>query len=339
MKTFGDWIRISIFGASHDEKIGVIIEGLPEDLSVDEEELAGFMRRRAPGRFPWETPRREEDRVIFEKGPAGGSIEAVIYNRDVRPADYSVTVPRPGHADYCAWVKEGRIQTGGGRWSGRMTAPLCIAGGIAKQILAGEGISVDAHILELAGVKDEFSGSVSERFPVCDETAAAEMIEKIMKAKAEGDSLGGYIECVVTGMPAGIGDALFGGLESHISEACFAVPAVKAIEFGDTRMTGSSNNDAFVIRDGRVMTATNHHGGILGGVSTGMPIVFRVLIKPTPSIGKEQRSVDLEKMEEVEMTVKGRHDPCILPRAVPCIEAACAVAILDMMEGERNGDR
>ncbi len=299
---FGRNIKVDIYGASHADRIGVKIDGLPAGLPVDMKKLQAFLDRRAPGRNAWSTPRKEADAPEIISGlkegvTDGSTLEAVIYNTNIRPDDYGnvITVPRPGHADYTSWVKQGKIETGGGRWSGRMTAPLCIAGGICMQFMEAKGIKIAAHVCEIGG---------------------------------------GQIECVISGMPAGVGDALFGGMESRISQAVFAVPAVKGIEFGRTEMFGSENNDSFCIREGRVETVTNNHGGILGGISSGMPLVFRVRIKPTPSIGREQESVDLERMEPAVLAVRGRHDPCIVPRAVPCIEAAAAIAVYDMLLGD-----
>lgn len=356
---FGRNIKVDIYGASHAEKIGVIIEGLPSGLEVDLEKLQEFMNRRAPGNNPWSTPRKEADVPEIISGLTdgktdGSALEAVIYNRNIRPGDYGnvLSVPRPGHADYTSWIKYGRIETGGGKWSGRMTAPLCIAGGIVMQFMENRGINISAHIYEIGGVSDDsvrelleeqMRGKLNEKgnrklssgeFPTISDSKGQLMMDKIAEARSRGDSIGGQIECVITGMPAGVGDALFGGIENRLSQAVFAVPAVKAIEFGEVKMYGSDNNDAFCIRDGRVETRTNNHGGILGGISSGMPIIFRVKIKPTPSIAMEQDSVDLVSMESAKIAVRGRHDPCIVPRAVPCIEAAAAIAIYDMLLGE-----
>lgn len=338
---FGRNIKVDIYGASHAEKIGVVINGLPAGHSIDMEKLQAFMDRRAPGKNAWSTPRKEADAPVIVSGVKDGktdgeTFEAVIYNRNIRPGDYGniITVPRPGHADYTSWVKYGKIETGGGKWSGRMTAPLCIAGGIMMQFMAEQGIKISAHISSLGGIEDEPLGQIQPEFPTVSEEAGRLMMDKIDKARSRGDSIGGEIECVITGMPAGIGDALFGGMESRISSAVFAVPAVKSIEFGDIKMYGSENNDPFYIKDGTIETRTNHHGGILGGISSGMPVVFRVKVKPTPSIGMAQESVDLVKMEPAQLAVRGRHDPCIVPRAVPCIEAAAAVAVYDMLNGD-----
>lgn len=338
---FGRNISVDIYGASHAEKIGVLIDGLPAGLAVDMERLQNFLNRRAPGHNSWSTPRKEADVPEIVSGIKDGKtdgkrLEAVIYNTNIRPGDYGnvITVPRPGHADYTSWVKYGNIETGGGRWSGRMTAPLCIAGGIVMQFMEKQGISISAHISELGGIKDDPLGEIHSEFPVVSREKGELMIAEIAKVRAEGDSIGGEIECVIKGVPAGIGDALFGGMESRISSAVFGIPAVKAIEFGSTRMRGSENNDPFYINDGKIETRTNNHGGILGGISSGMPIVFRVKMKPTPSIGRVQESVDVIKMEPAELEVRGRHDPCIVPRAVPCIEAAAAIAVYDMLIGD-----
>lgn len=325
---FGKNIRVSIFGESHGAAIGVSIDGMPAGVSVDMERLQHFLDRRAPGRSRFTTARREEDRPEFLCGIRGGvtcgtPITAIIRNRDTRSGDYSQmeNIPRPGHADYAARMRYGGNEDcrGGGHFSGRLTAPLCVAGGIFLQALEAEGITVRARILEIGGNTEDPRGEIE-------------------KAMAEKDSVGGIIECVVNGMPPGIGDPIYDGLENRISLAVFGIPAVKGIEFGRgfeaARLRGSENNDAFYFDGGTIKTRTNNHGGILGGISSGMPIVFRVAIKPTPSIGKEQDSIRYDTGENVKMTVQGRHDPCIVPRAVPCVEAAAAMAIYDLMAGE-----
>ena len=250
-------------------------------------------------------------------------IRAEIKNRDVRSSDYDNVrnVPRPGHADYAARVKygDGYDMAGGGPFSGRMTAPLCAAGALAIGLLSKNGITVHAKPVEIGGV----SGGIDA------------MKEAIEGAKADGDSVGGVVECVADGLPAGVGGPLFGGMEGLISSAVFAIPAVKGIEFGAgfaaARMRGSENNDPFAVENGMVVTTKNDHGGILGGITSGAPLVFRAAFKPTPSIAKEQDSVDLSTLENVKLTVKGRHDPCVVLRAVPAVEAACAIAILDAL--------
>lgn len=330
---FGKNIRVSIFGESHGAAIGVSIDGMPAGVSVDMERLQHFLDRRAPGRSRFTTARREEDRPEFLCGIRGGvtcgtPITAIIRNRDTRSGDYSQmeNIPRPGHADYAARMRYGGNEDcrGGGHFSGRLTAPLCVAGGIFLQALEAEGITVRARILEIGGNTEDPRGEIE-------------------KAMAEKDSVGGIIECVVNGMPPGIGDPIYDGLENRISLAVFGIPAVKGIEFGRgfeaARLRGSENNDAFYFDGGTVKTRTNNHGGILGGISSGMPIVFRVAIKPTPSIGKEQDSIRYDTGENVKMTVQGRHDPCIVPRAVPCVEAAAAMAIYDLMAGEIRPER
>lgn len=345
-------LNIQIFGESHAEKIGVVVEGFPAGVRVDLEALRAFLSRRAPGKGDWATPRKEADLPHFISGIeiagetegtlTGEVFEAAIYNTNIRPQDYTnvQTVPRPGHADYGSWVKYGRIPTGGGKWSGRMTAPLCIAGGICKQLLEAKGIEIKAHISRIADVCDEPITSESEVgkiFPTVSEEAADKMKAVIDEARGRADSVGGDIGCIITGVKEGLGDALFDGIEGEIARMAFAIPAVKGIEFGTTRDYGSENNDAFIIKDGRVATATNNCGGILGGIATGMPIEFKVRIKPTPSIGIEQRSINLETMEEASITVNGRHDPCILPRAVPVVEAAAAIAIYNLLKEANNG--
>ncbi len=343
-------LRLSIFGQSHSEAIGMTIDGLPAGLPIDLDKLQAFLNRRAPGQNDWSTPRKEEDRPEFLCGlkdgfTCGAPLTAIIHNNNTRPRDYSQLkiTPRPGHADYTAELKYRGFQdySGGGHFSGRLTAPLCIAGGVLKQMLESKGITVDARIESIAGIRDDspFTASVADkRFPVVDDAVGEQMREAIAAARAEGDSVGGVIECVVRGVPAGIGEPMFDGIENQIARAVFAVPAVKGIEFGAgfaaANMRGSENNDPFTVRDGKVETLTNNAGGILGGISNGMPVVFRAAVKPTPSIAKEQQSVNLNTMQPEALSITGRHDPCIVPRAVPVIEAAAALAISDLILGE-----
>ena len=343
-------LRLSIFGQSHSEAIGMTLDGLPAGLAIDMEKLQAFLNRRAPGQNDWSTPRKEEDRPEFLCGlrdgyTCGAPLTAIIHNNNTRPRDYSQLkiTPRPGHADYTAERKYRGFQdySGGGHFSGRLTAPLCIAGGILKQMLESKGITVDARIAAIAGIRDDspFTASVADkRFPVVDDAVGEQMRQAIRAARAEGDSVGGVIECVARGVPAGIGEPMFDGLENQIARAVFAVPAVKGIEFGAgfaaANMRGSENNDPFTVRDGRIETLTNNAGGILGGISNGMPVVFRAAVKPTPSIAKEQQSVNLNTMQPEALSITGRHDPCIVPRAVPVIEAAAALAISDLILGE-----
>ena len=330
--SYGDNFRISIFGESHASAIGVTIEGLPAGSTVDSGKLQAFLERRAPGRDAFSTSRREADAPEFLCGvkngiATGAPITAIIRNSDTRSNDYAnlANVPRPGHADYPAEVKFGGCQdrAGGGHFSGRLTAPLCIAGGIALQQLERLGVSVSARAVRIGG-----------------ETEPERMEAAIAAARDEGDSVGGVVEAEICGLPAGVGDPMFGGLENRIAQIVFGIPAVKGIEFGEgfavADLKGSENNDPYGIVDGKVVPLTNHAGGILGGISTGAPVVFRVAFKPTPSIAKEQDSVDLEKMEPAKLVVKGRHDPCVVLRAIPCVEAAAAVAVFDAVLGCRR---
>ena len=254
-------------------------------------------------------------------------------------------MPRPGHADYTAQVKYGGAQdrSGGGHFSGRMTAPLCVAGGICLQLLAAEGIRVISRIAAIGSVHDtgELTASTADKpFPTVDDGRGEAMRAEIADARAEGDSVGGVIECAVLGLPAGLGDPMFDGMENRIAAAAFAIPAVKGIEFGSgfasAALRGSENNDPFIVENGTVKTETNHCGGILGGITNGMPLTFRVAIKPTPSIAGEQRSVNLETLKAEKLRVTGRHDPCIVPRAVPCVEAAAAIAVYDALLGHKR---
>ena len=344
-------LKISVFGQSHAPAIGVVIDGLPPGEKIDTDELQRFLDRRAPGQDPTATARREADVPEILCGVANGvtcagPLTAIIRNTNTRPGDYASLKnrPRPGHADYTAQVKYHGFQdaSGGGHFSGRLTAPLCIAGGIALQILSRRGVKIGAHLLSVADVTGERFDPVSPDISVSP-VIGAEMREKILQAKARGDSVGGVIECAATGVPAGLGDPMFDGMENRIARLAFAVPAVKGIEFGagfeSARLCGSENNDPFAIENGRVVTVSNNAGGILGGITTGMPIIFRAAVKPTPSIALPQQSVDLEKMQETQIEIKGRHDPCIAPRAVPCMEAVLAIALLDAWLEAKSGDR
>ena len=317
-------MKLHIFGESHAPEIGVEIEGVPKGTVIDLDALQAFLDRRAPGNGQggMSTPRKEPDKVEFDKGVVGGvatgeTIRAVIRNTNTRPQDYAnvTTVPRPGHADYASWLKCGKIPTGGGKWSGRMTAPLCIAGGIALQMLAKKGVTISSSVRR---------GHGDAAIPA-------------------GDSVGGVVEVVATGLPAGYGDVGTDGLESKLAAAFFGIPAVKGVEFGAgfklAEMLGSEANDVFEvkgdqgsgIRD-RVVLRTNHCGGILGGVSVGMPIVARLAFKPTPSISLEQDSVDLATMTPAKIRVKGRHDRCVAFRGAVAAEAAMAIVLADELE-------
>ncbi len=354
--TYGENLKLSIFGQSHGSAIGMTLDGIPAGLPVDPEALQAFLNRRAPGRSDWSTPRKEEDRPEFLSGIAdgftcGAPIAAAIYNRNTRSEDYDnlKNCPRPGHADYTAQVKYGGFQdsAGGGHFSGRLTAPLCIAGGLCKQWLRDMGISVGAHILSIGSAvyDDRFEptapelDAVAPEFPVLNKAAAQKMQAEIARVRSLGDSICGEIECAVTGLPAGIGEPMFGGMESRLAQILLGIPGVKSLAFGELQPNGSTNNDAFCIKDGRIATATNHCGGILGGITNAMPVLFTVGIKPTPSISLPQQTVDLATGKETVLQVHGRHDPCIVPRAVPVVEAAAAIAIYDMILGNTQAVR
>ena len=330
--SYGDNIRITIFGQSHAPAIGVTIEGLPAGFTIDRAALQAFLDRRAPGRDATSTARREADAPEFLSGlvgdvTCGAPLTAIIRNTNTRSQDYDAlrAVPRPGHADWPAQVRFGGFQdvAGGGHFSGRLTAPFCIAGGIVLQILAQKGVTVQARAERIGG-----------------ETDPDRQREAILAVKAVGDSVGGVIAAEVRGLPVGVGDPMFGGLENRIAQAVFGIPAVKGIEFGDgfaaSERKGSENNDPYRMVDGKVKPVTNHAGGILGGLSTGEPITFRVAIKPTSSIAIEQDSVNLQTGENARLRVHGRHDPCIVPRAVPCVEAAAALAVYDALLERRK---
>ena len=401
--TFGNNIKVTIFGQSHSPAIGVSIDGLPAGLKIDLTELNSFMQKRAPGQGGFTTARKEPDKPEFISGlfdgvTCGSVLTAIIRNTDTRSSDYDnlKDVPRPSHADFTAFVKYGNAHDfrGGGAFSGRLTAPFCIAGGICLQLLEQKGISIASHITQIGNVvssgfdpvavgASEFDALKSTDFPVLDANIGKQMLSAIENAKQAGDSLGGIIECAAIGLPAGIGSPMFDGIENRIASMVFGIPAIKGIEFGNgfacASLFGSQNNDAFIIAektkqgDGSsawldhpdtschpseegnlprhtchlseegnsnqaeepspclVKTRTNNHGGILGGITSGMPLIFRVAVKPTPSIAQEQDSVNLSQMKPQKLKIQGRHDPCIVPRAVPCIEAAAAIAIYDAL--------
>lgn len=347
--TYGEKLKLSIFGQSHGPAIGMTLDGIPAGLPVDFEKLYAFMARRAPGQGSFATTRKEADQPEFLSGlvdgfTCGAPLAAIIHNTNTRSGDYSnlKDCPRPGHADYPAQIKYKGFHdvAGGGHFSGRLTAPLCIAGGLCKQWLEAKGVQIGAHISSIAGISDAPFDWVSPNldavqngFPVIDADAGKQMLAEIEKAKTDGDSVGGTIECVITGLPAGLGEPMFGGMEGKLAQILYGVPAVKGLEFGSgfagSDLRGSQNNDPYTVADSKVKTLTNNAGGILGGITTGMPLIFKVAIKPTPSISGQQQSVSLERMEPQELSVQGRHDPCIVPRAVPVIEAAAAIAIFD----------
>ncbi len=351
--TYGEAIKLSIFGQSHGAAIGMTLDGIPAGLQVDEEKLQRFMARRAPGAAQWTSSRKEADRPEFLSGiinghTCGAPIAAIINNSDARPSDYASvsTLPRPGHADLTAQLKYGGYQDarGGGHFSGRLTAPLCIAGGLCMQWLESMGICIGAHIISIGAEEAERFDplapqldAVDRRFPTLTARSAQRFQDLICRTAQKGDSVGGKIECAVTGLPAGIGEPIFGGLENRIASLIFGIPAVKAIAFGETAHYGSENNDQFTYSDNKVITETNHAGGILGGISNGMPLLFTVSVKPTPSIRLPQKTVDLNAGKDSQLSTSGRHDPCIVPRAVPVVEAAAAIAIYDAILSNTQG--
>ncbi len=361
INSFGKNIRLTTKGGSHDEYITAEISGFPSGLKIDKEKLLKFMARRAPGNSAFATARKESDEPIFLSGVDGNfvtngdDITIRIYSKNANSSAYKDVhdVPRPSHADYPAMIKYGQDVDlrGGGHFSGRLTALLCAFGGICMQYLEEKGISVFSHIYSVYDIKDrEFSLTdvgeneknilSSSLFPVLDKEAGERMQEKIAEAKSHGDSVGGVIECAVTGLPVGLGEHMFASVEARISEMIFSVPAVKGVEFGrgfaSSTLFGSENNDPFVTDGKSVRTKTNNCGGILGGMTSGMPVVFRVAMKPTPSIAAEQDSISLSRMENVKLSISGRHDPCVVPRAAAALEGAAAIAVLDLLLDSRN---
>ncbi len=348
--TYGEIIKLSVFGQSHGPAIGMTLDGIPAGLPVDIAKLQTLLARRAPGQNSYSTPRKEADTPEFLSGivdgyTCGAPLAAIIRNTNTHSGDYSnlKDCPRPGHADFPAQIKYNGYQdaAGGGHFSGRLTAPLCIAGGLCKQWLETRGIRIGAHISTIAGVADDPLDRVNPDlsaicgdFPVINPNAGKQMQVAIAAAKADNDSVGGVIECAITGLPAGLGEPMFGGIEGKLAQIIYGIPAVKGVEFGSgfagSDLRGSENNDPYTVNRGKIQTVTNNAGGILGGISTGMPIVFRTAFKPTPSIGKNQQSISLSRMEQQTLSVQGRHDPCIVPRAVPVVEAAAAIAIFDI---------
>lgn len=358
--SFGKNIIVNVFGQSHGKAIGMLMDNVPAGEKIDMDELMQFLDRRKPGKNKLSTGRKESDVPVFLSGiqddmTCGTPICAIIENNDQRSSDYNELKdkPRPGHADYTAFVKWNGLadMRGGGHFSGRLTAPICIAGGIAKQILARKGIFVGAHLMEVAGICDDafemipdravFDAVAAKDFPVINDIKGKSMMQAIENAAADGDSVGGVIECAVIGVREGLGSPMFEGVEGKMAQVIFGIPAIKGIEFGAgflaSRMKGSENNDAFYIDKGEIKTRTNNAGGILGGITNGMPIVFRAAVKPTPSIAKEQDTISLAGGCDAKLKIKGRHDPCIAHRAVPVVEAAAALVILDMVMEENNG--
>ena len=355
MSSWGNSVKISIFGESHGRGIGVVIDGLPAGAELDMDGIYIQMARRAPGKDKTATPRLEKDipeimSGVLEGRTTGAPLCAVIQNTNTRSGDYGnvLSWPRPGHADYTGSIRYDGFNDirGGGHFSGRLTAPLTFAGAVCRQILEKKGISVAAHIASIGNVYDSRFDPVNipeeliirlnnSSFALINETMEEQMRALVEECRMSLDSIGGTVECAVVGMPAGIGSPMFEGIENVIASIVFGIPAVKGIEFGAgfaaSEIRGSENNDEFYYEGDTVKTRTNNHGGSLGGISSGMPVIFRAAIKPTPSIGREQNTVDLVKHEDSVLSIHGRHDPCIVPRAVPVIEAAAAVAVLDML--------
>ena len=351
--TYGEKIKISVFGESHGGGIGVVIDGLPAGEAIDFDAVLAQMARRAPGRDKTATPRKESDTPRVLSGMLGGVLTgaplcAVIENTNTRSQDYGdlLAKPRPGHSDYTAYIKYHGANDirGSGHFSGRITAPLVFAGAVCRQLLERRGIQIAAHIQSVGSIHDKPFDPVAvpsalikrlsaSSFALIDESAEEPVRAEIEAARLAQDSVGGTIECAVTGLPAGVGEPMFDGLEGAIAKAVFGVPAVKGIEFGAgfalAAMRGSRANDAFCYQNGHVVTETNHCGGILGGIANGMPLIFRCAVKPTPSISQPQKTVDLQTGENTVLTIHGRHDPCIVPRAVPVIEAVTALAIIN----------
>ncbi len=351
----GQKLTLQVFGQSHGEAVGAVLDGFPAGIRIDAEKLAAFMGRRAPGQGTHTTARREKDAPEFVSGvvdgvTCGAPITVLIRNQDIRSGDYASLrdVPRPSHADWPAFVKYGPAHDvrGGGAFSARLTAPVCAAGALALQLLEEKGVFVGAHIAEIAGIPDDSFDPVNLRpealrgpgqkaFPVISDQAGRQMLSAIEEARKAADSVGGVVECGALGLPVGLGGPLFEGLESVLSFALFAIPAVRAVGFGSgfaaAGMRGSRHNDPIIVRDGTVRTATNHAGGLQGGMTNGMPLLLTAAFKPTPSIGRPQRSVSFSRMEETELVISGRHDPCVVPRAVPVVEAMTALVLLDRL--------
>lgn len=339
MNTFGETLKVTIFGESHGEATGMVLDGLPAGEEIDLDRLRADLKRRAPGQSETSTPRREEDEPELISGvlnghSTGAPICGIIRNTDVRSSDYHPETPRPGHADLTARIKYKGMSDfrGGGPFSGRLTVAMVMAGGICRQSLERRGVKVSARIIRIGRATESAGGEETEgELPFA-------FKKEILDARSTGDSVGGEIECIVHGAPAGLGGLLFGGMESRIAAALYAIPGVKGVEFGAgfdiAKLRGSAANDPIRIEDGRVFTTTNNAGGINGGLTNGMPLVVRCAFRPTPSISREQMTVDLLKLENTTLRVTGRHDPCIVPRAVPVVESMVAFCVLDAMCGQ-----
>ena len=348
--TIGTGLKLTVFGESHGPAVGMTLEGFPAGFEPDLAELQAFLNRRAPSASVFSTSRREADAPEFLSGlhdgrTCGDALTAIIRNTNARRADYANFLPRPSHADYPAFVKYGGAMdlSGGGCYSGRLTAPICIAGGLCKQYLRQQGVEVFAHIFNIGAQRDEPYDPLAPQTPVLergltlvDPARAEAMLDEIEAVRAACDSVGGSVECAVTGLPTGLGEPMFDGVENRLAQMLFGIPAVKGVEFGSgfgcAQMRGSAHNDPYYYdENGAVRTRTNHAGGICGGMTTGMPVCFRVAIKPTPSIALPQETVDPVAHCGAELEIRGRNDPCIVPRAVAVVEAAAALAVTGLL--------
>ena len=350
--TWGNNIKVSIFGESHGEAIGTVLEGIPAGQKINFDEIICQLNRRKPRNDGFTTSRKETDNFkilsgIFKGHTTGTPICAVFYNEDADSSSYKDLVFRPGHADYTAHVRYKGFEDyrGGGHFSGRLMCPLVFAGSICRQILENKGIFLGSHISSVGNINDRSFDPVNvskaslknisqSEFPVIDQEVKSIIERKILSIKSQGDSIGGTIECAIVGVPAGLGNPIFDNIESKISSIIFGIPAVKGIEFGrgfdSSKILGSENNDNYILKEGKISTETNNHGGILGGISSGMPIIFKVAFKPTPSIAKKQITIDAKNNSQKILKLTGRHDPCIVLRAAPIVESAAAIAILDI---------
>lgn len=349
---FGQHLRLSLFGQSHGEAIGITMDGFPAGMTIDMVRVQAEMRRRAPGQSSLTTPRKEADMPeilsgVLDGRTTGQPICAIIRNNNTRPADYGpgVDLLRPGHADYTGHVRYFGFEDwrGGGHFSGRLTAPVVFAGALCSQWLEKQGVGIISHIQQLGSVKDtslmdtpvaDAAALKAMHLPCIQPGVSQAMEEEALRAAREQDSIGGVIECMMTGLPAGLGAPFFDSVESVLSHLLFAIPAVKGVEFGEgfgfATLRGSRANDPFRMEDGRVVTASNHSGGVQGGITNGMPVVFRCAVRATPSIGQPQETVSLQKSENARISIHGRHDPCILPRAVPVVEAVAAIGMMEL---------
>lgn len=356
--SIGHTVRLSLFGESHGDAVGAVLEGLPAGIEVKEDKLLAFMKRRQGGNSPYTTPRREADLPRFlsgvYEGKTGGTpIAVMIESQNKRSGDYQLDLPRPSHADYTARMRFGETVDlrGGGHFSARLTAALCAVGYLCIEALEKEGIFIGSHLASVGHASDalfdpvkvsknDFQSVLAHDFPTLDTSAAEQMKKEIAEASLGGDSVGGTVECAVIGMKAGYGTPLFDGIENKLSAALFALGGVRGIEFGSgfeaASMRGSAHNDAFRMQNGEIVTETNRHAGILGGMSSGMPIIFRLAFKPTASIALPQNTVSLSKCENAVLELKGRHDPCIAVRALPCVEALTAIVIADILYGQKG---